>query len=261
MAILYWVFSLLSVGCLILLIIGLMNPPTVRMPSRKRAFLVFFGAMVLTSILAAITMPEEEKAKREAQSRAMDEQREKQEIEDQKQEALEKTQAFNDQMKQLNFTPTDGMTEAQLQPILDALDDRKIDIEKSDIANYQFLNIYLKPTKSAWSEKDILFMSADTAGRILHKLRTNNVQDLKQVRVMVSTPLVDQYNNERIDNILMLNYDYAEILKLNMTNTPLYQDYLKFAEIDINHKVGRDVYVAWCADDDNAKWSGRFCAQ
>ncbi|MDI3237506.1 hypothetical protein QK338_05170 [Acinetobacter ursingii] len=62
-------FALLSVVCLILLIVGLINPKWVKMKSRWKSTLVYFIAMLVCSVVVALTTSDEEKARQAAESK------------------------------------------------------------------------------------------------------------------------------------------------------------------------------------------------
>lgn len=62
------IFALLSVVCLILLIVGLINPKWVKMKSRGKSTLVYFIAMLICSVVVVATTSDEEKARQKAES-------------------------------------------------------------------------------------------------------------------------------------------------------------------------------------------------
>ena len=164
-------------------------------------------------------------------------------------------------MNTAHLTTASNIPSAKIIPIALALSERKSDVEKSEMHTGQILDVYLKTQDAVWSDANILFMAASNAEKVLKELRKQNVKDLTNVRFHAKTTLVDQYNNKSESKIFTLNYNYSEVLKLNMENTSLYQDYLKFAQFESNGRVGRDVFNAWCSDNSNRKFSGSFCSQ
>lgn len=294
MAFLNGLFTLLSVILFILLFVALIKPSIFKIKTRLKAFLIFFTAMIVCSVGISFTLSDEQKAKiaeeqRVAEQKAQVERETKEKAEAQE-EKLEREQrqadAKKDQlveqklnaekqaeiqekelvklkklMNTAHLTTASNIPSAKIIPIALALSERKSDVEKSEMHTGQILDVYLKTQDAVWSDANILFMAASNAEKILKELRKQNVKDLTNVRFHAKTTLVDQYNNKSESKIFTLNYNYSEVLKLNMENTSLYQDYLKFAQFESNGRVGRDVFNAWCADDSNRKFSGSFCSQ
>lgn len=294
MAFLNGLFALLSVVLFILLFVALIKPSIFKIKTRLKAFLIFFTVMIVCSVGISFTLSDEQKAKiaeeqRVAEQKAQVERETKEKAEAQE-EKLEGEQRQADakkdqlveqklnaekqaeiQKKELvklkklmntaHLTTASNIPSAKIIPIALALSERKSDVEKSEMHTGQILDVYLKTQDAVWSDANILFMAASNAEKVLKELRKQNVKDLTNVRFHAKTTLVDQYNNKSESKIFTLNYNYSEVLKLNMENTSLYQDYLKFAQFESNGRVGRDVFNAWCADDSNRKFSGSFCSQ
>lgn len=251
-------FAIIACIFFILLIVGLIKPSLVKMPTRGKAFLVFFGGMVLSSIIFNVTMSDEEKARMESESKLAQQQRE---LSEQKRKQKESSEELKKLIANVNFTASKDNTDAKIEPIVKALSKSANDIEKTELYTSEILDIYLKTQQAVWSDSNILLMSGRVAENILKELRIQKVKDLKKVRFHVSSKLLDLHGNQFDKKIYTLDYDYPEILKLNLENTILYQDYLKFAQFESNGQVGREVLNAWCADDDNRKTSGNFCNQ
>lgn len=294
MAFLNGLFTLLSVIFFICLIVALIKPSIFKIKTRLKAFLIFFTAMIVCSVGISFTLSDEQKAKiaeeqRVAEQKAQVERETKEKAEAQE-EKLEREQrqadAKKDQlveqklnaekqaeiqekelvklkklMNTVHLTTASNIPSAKIIPIALALSERKSDVEKSEMHTGQILDVYLKTQDAVWSDANILFMAASNAEKVLKELRKQNVKDLTNVRFHAKTTLVDQYNNKSESKIFTLNYNYSEVLKLNMENTSLYQDYLKFAQFESNGRVGRDVFNAWCSDNSNRKFSGSFCSQ
>lgn len=68
MAFISGLFAILTLVFFILIILGLIKPSIVKMPSRGKAFLVFFSAMIVSSIIFSATQSDEDKARYAAQN-------------------------------------------------------------------------------------------------------------------------------------------------------------------------------------------------
>lgn len=283
MAFVNGLFALLSVVFFVCLIVALIKPSIFKIKTRLKAFLIFFVAMIVSAIIVGATVSDEEKARIAAENKAnakqkelAEQQREAKEKADDQEDALatkqlESEKQANNNEKELaelkklmdsaHLTAASNIPPMKIKPIALALSDVSTGVEKSEMQSSQILDVYLKTQDAVWSDANILFMAASTAEKVLKELRAQNVKDLTNVRFHAKTTLVDQYNNKSQNKIFTLNYNYSEVLKLNVENTSLYQDYLKFAQFESNGRVGRDVFNAWCADDSNRKFSGSFCSQ
>lgn len=63
MGIINGLFAILTLIFFILSILGLIKPSIVKMPSRGKAFLVFFSAMIVSLIIVGATIPDEDKVR------------------------------------------------------------------------------------------------------------------------------------------------------------------------------------------------------
>lgn len=63
-------FALLIIITFILLIVGLINPKWVKMPTRGKSTLVFFVALIVCFFIFGVTIPDEDKAKQQASAEA-----------------------------------------------------------------------------------------------------------------------------------------------------------------------------------------------
>ncbi len=258
MAFVNGLFALLSVVFFVCLIVALIKPSIFKIKTRLKAFLIFFVAMIVSSIIVGATVSDEEKARIAAENKANAKQSESEKQAKNNEKELAELKKL---MDSAHLTAAANIPSMKIKPIVLALGDVGSGVEKSEMHTSQILDVYLKTQDAVWSDANILLMAASTAEKVLKELRAQNVKDLTNVRLHAKTTLVDQYNNKSEDKIFTLNYNYSEVLKLNMENTSLYQDYLKFAQFESNGRVGRDVFNAWCADDSNRKFSGGFCSQ
>lgn len=244
-------------------IIGMIKPKFLKLKGRKQVVLMTLGAFIVFMVIFSFTQSEEQKAKmqaeatKKAQENILKEKVEADRIAKEKSDELkaEQQKKLEELKAKVNLSFQDDAKPLALEiaPILGEI----TDIEKAELTT-KTLDIYLK-AKPIWNEKQTVFDSGMKGAEIVSKLKEKGVTTLKTLRVHASAELLDQYDNKSAGKIFFIEYDFPEVLKLNSDSYVLYQPYLRFAKMNINHPVGRKAFNDWCQEESNISLSGSFC--
>lgn len=244
-------------------VVGMIKPKFLKLKGRKQVALVTIGTFILFTIVFSLTQSEEQKAKiqaeanKTAQEKALKEKEESDRTAKEKEDQLkvEQQKKFDELKAKVNLSVQDDAKSLafEILPILGEVSD----IEKTELTT-QTLDVYLK-AKPVWNEKQTVFDSGMKGAEIVSKLKEKGITTLKTLRVHASAELLDQYDNKSSGKIFFIEYDFPEVLKLNSDSYVLYQPYLRFAKMNINHPVGRKAFNDWCQEESNISLSGSFC--
>lgn len=244
-------------------IVGMIKPKFLKLKGRKQVALVTIGAFIVFTIIFSLTQSEEQKAKIEAeanktaQENALKEKVESDRIAKEKADQLkvEQQKKFDELKTKINLSVQEDAKQLALEivPVLGEVSE----IEKTELST-KTLDVYLK-AKPVWNEKQTVFDSGMKGAEIISKLKDKGITTLQTLRVHASAELLDKYDNKSTGKIFFIEYDFPEVLKLNSDSYVLYQPYLRFAKMDINHPAGRKAFNDWCQDESNISLSGSFC--
>lgn len=123
------------------------------------------------------------------------------------------------------------------------------------------LEIDLPATEVAFSDAGYIDHTSRTTRDILIKILKNSPkQQFSTIRFVIFANLTDQYNNTENKPIFQLTYDYAEIKKISLNDGHVdHRLFMNFATFGLRSPVAHEMFEQWCAKDDNAERSGRFC--
>lgn len=271
MGIVNGVFALLVLLSFLAFIIGMIKPKFLKLKGRKHVALVTISAFIISTVIFSLTQSEEQKAQMQAEIDNNDKERALKEKENAEKEATAKMVEQKEQQdkvnakknaeldtlkKKINFTNEKG-TEVLASEIIPVLADISSSIDKTELS-HNSLDIYLK-AKPVWNEKQVVFDGGMKGAEIISKLKEHGITSLQFVRIHAAAELLDKYDNKSNSEILNIEYDFPEVLKLNSDSYVLYQPYLRFAKMKITHPVGRKAFSDWCQDESNISLSGSFC--
>lgn len=265
------IFALFVLLSFLAFIVGMIKPKFLKLNGRKQVALVTIGVFIVSTIIFSFTQSEEQKEamqvqldkdakekalqeKEEADKQATEKMLEKKIVDDKIN--AQKHAEFDSLKKKVNFTNEKG-TEALAFTIVPVLAEISSNIEKTELSNNS-LDVYLK-AKSVWNEKQVVFDSGMKGAEIISKLKEHGITNLQTIKVHASAELLDKYDNKSNEKIFSIEYNFPEVLKLNSDSYVLYQPYLRFAKMNINHPVGRKAFNDWCQDEGNISLSGSFC--
>jgi len=121
MAFISGLFAILTLVFFILIILGLIKPSIVKMPSRGKAFLVFFSAMIVSSIIFSATQSDEDKARYAAQNQKSETQAMPADNQQANtQEAVAQTESKQVEQTQDEVEPQIGLTNSQKNAVRSA---------------------------------------------------------------------------------------------------------------------------------------------
>lgn len=150
-----------------------------------------------------------------------------------------------------------------INKVIATLEERENNYDNAELTamgDAKVLNVFIT-IKTAWDDASIFASAGMDQEKILKELKKQNVtdQELNEVQFFVSTTVLDKYNNESLERIYTVSYNYPEAYKVNQEKA-MYQTYLRFADFHANQPIGRKVLQAWCLDNDfNQTQSGGFC--
>lgn len=244
-------------------VVGMIKPKFLKLKGRKQVALVTIGAFIFFTIIFSLTQSEEQKAKiqaeenKNAQENILKEKEESDRIAKESADQLkaEEHKKFDELKTKINLSVQDEAKPLALKiaPVLGELSG----IEKTELSTKN-LDIYLK-AKPVWDEKQTVFDAGMKGAEIVSKLKEKGITTLETLRVHGSAELLDQYDNKSNGKIFFIEYNFPEVLKLNSDSYVLYQPYLRFAKMNINHPVGRKAFNDWCQEKSNISLSGSFC--
>lgn len=82
----------------------------------------------------------------------------------------------------------------------------------------------------------------------------------KGLVLTVDVPTKDAYGNAGSVEALGLSLTGDDLRRINWENFT-HWDLANLTRLDLRHKFGQDLVVAWCSEQDNLKYSARFCRQ
>ena len=253
MAFINGLFAFVFLGCLIAFLIGLVKPSVFKIRgqplNRQQVALYSMIGVIVSLLVFSSTISDEQKAEQKAQQAVAVAEQEKRDSEKAKIE-------LEELKKSVNLT-ANNVNDDIIRNVIVAVEPEKDRISKVEIEGNNSLHVYLK-SKDAFSEKWILTHTAKTAETILTNMKKQGLKNFKKVMLHANAELLDQYNNKSDERVFYIEYDYPEVLKLN-AQPGLYQEFLRFSKFHVYQKVGRESFNQWCDDEDNVKWSGKFC--
>ena len=111
---------------------------------------------------------------------------------------------------------------------------------------------------TVWDEKQWLANSSMAASAILKEVSKKYPNTYSRVDLEFTMPTVDKYGNASQQRGMVLTFDMADVRQVNWDNTTGWM-ILNLSKPGFG-ALGRSAYIAYCAEEKNARWADAFCA-